>query len=272
MIELDEGTLKKLQTVELELLLEFDRICRKHNIKYSITGGTLLGAVRHGGFIPWDDDADVSMLREEYEKFVAICDIELDKNRFYFQDIDRTEGYRWGYGKLRRKDSVFLRENQSHLKFKQGIFMDIFPRDSVPDNLVFERIHCFRCFIVRKILWSEVGKYYEKNFLKRILYCLLNRVTKNSYRMIYHRLLESSRDGNTKRVRALTFPIPHKGKGYYRKWYDDYQDIEFEGNYLMVEKGYREWLKMEFHNYMELPPKEKRKCHPVIDIKFPEGV
>ena len=110
MIELDEETLKKVQKIELELLLEFDRICRKNNIKYSITGGTLLGAVRHGGFIPWDDDADVSMLRVEYEKFVKVCDTELDKSRFYFQDIDRTNGYRWGYAKLRRKDSVFQRE------------------------------------------------------------------------------------------------------------------------------------------------------------------
>lgn len=272
MIELDEEMLKKVQKIELEILLEFDRICRKNNIKYSITGGTLLGAVRHGGFIPWDDDADVSMLREEYDKFVEICDAELDKRRFYFQDINCTNGYRWGYAKLRRKDTVFLRENQEHLQFEQGIFMDIFPRDSVPDGWFEERWHCFKCFFVRKILWSEVGKYHEKNIVKKYAYRILNRITKDSYKKIYQGLVKTSLDTNTKRVRALTFPIPYKGKGYDRKWYEDYQDIEFEGHMLMVERGYKDWLKVEFHNYMELPPVKKRKCHPVKKIKFPEGV
>ena len=85
MIHLDQENLRKLQLIELELLIEFDRICRKNNIRYTLTGGTLLGAVRHGGFIPWDDDADVSMLRREYEKFKKVCEIELD-DKYYFQD------------------------------------------------------------------------------------------------------------------------------------------------------------------------------------------
>lgn len=272
MIELDEAKLKKLQKVELELLVEFDRICRKNGIKYSITGGTLLGAVRHGGFIPWDDDADVSMLRTEYEKFVRVCDSELDSERFYFQDIKRTKGYRWGYGKLRRKNSSFIREHQEHMPYEQGIFMDIFPRDSVPDSLIYERIHNLDCFIVRKILWSEVGKYAEKSCGKRIIYKVLSRLTKNKEKDIYYGLLNRSRNLKTRRVRALTFPIPHKGKGYLRKWYAGYEDIMFEGYPLMVESGYKDWLKYEFHDYMKLPPKSKRKCHPVVDIRFPEDI
>ena len=270
MIELDDDMLKRLQKVELELLMEFDRICRKNGIKYSITGGTLLGAVRHGGFIPWDDDADVSMLREEYDKFVKACSRDLDTNRFYFQDIEHTKGYRWGYAKLRRKDSLFLREHQEHMPYEQGIFMDIFPRDSVPDNYFLERVHSLGCFVVRKLLWSEVGKYAEKNKVKRMLYYVINRFTNKNVKKYYFKLLNRSRDTKTKRVRALTFPIPHNGKGYLREWYTDYEDIRFEGHTLMAEKGYLDWLKMEFHNYMEMPPIEKRKCHPVVNIKFPE--
>lgn len=114
MIELNQGDLRKLQLIELELLVEFDRICRKYDIQYTLTGGTLLGAVRHGGFIPWDDDADVAMLREEYERFKKACQIELD-SKFYFQDMRNTQGYRWGYGKLRKKGTLFLRENQEHM-------------------------------------------------------------------------------------------------------------------------------------------------------------
>ena len=99
MIEFDGATLRLLQMIELEILTEIDRICRKNNIHYSLTGGTLLGAVRNGGFIPWDDDADISMLRSEYRKFQKACKTDLDEDRFYFQDIESTKGYRWGYGK-----------------------------------------------------------------------------------------------------------------------------------------------------------------------------
>ena len=117
--------IQQIQKVELEMLIEFDRICRKYDITYSIDGGTLLGAIRHGGFIPWDDDADVIMNRSEYEKFLKVVDEELDNSRFYFQDVNRTIGYRWGYGKLRRKYTKFIRLNQEFMPYEQGVFMEI---------------------------------------------------------------------------------------------------------------------------------------------------
>ena len=85
MIKLTEAQLRRVQKIELEMLVEVDRICRKCGIKYCIIAGTLLGAVRHKGFIPWDDDADVAMLRQEYERFRDACEKELDESRFEFQ-------------------------------------------------------------------------------------------------------------------------------------------------------------------------------------------
>lgn len=146
MIELDKDTLRRLQHTELELLREVDRICRKNHIHYNIIAGTLLGAVRHGGFIPWDDDADVAMMRQDYEKFCKVCVTDLDMEKFYFQDQKNTKGYRWGYGKLRRKDTLFLREYQEHMPYGQGVFIDIFPLDYVPENYVLRCIHNLICF------------------------------------------------------------------------------------------------------------------------------
>ena len=92
MIQLDDNMLRKLQMIQLEMLTEVDRICRKCNIQYNIIAGTLLGAIRHKGYIPWDDDADVAFLRPEYEKFRDACKSELDKSRFIFQDHRNTKG------------------------------------------------------------------------------------------------------------------------------------------------------------------------------------
>ena len=117
MVELTESVLKQIHNIELEMLIEVDRICRKNNINYTIIGGTLLGAVRNGGFIPWDDDADVAMLRPEYEKFTNVLKKDLDISRFYFQDMRVTDGYRWGYGKIRRRNTLFLRENQELMSY-----------------------------------------------------------------------------------------------------------------------------------------------------------
>ena len=150
MIRLKKEQLRSLQKTELELLVEFDRICRKHHITYSIDGGTLLGAVRHKGFIPWDDDADVILNRWEYEKFIKIVDQELDTDRFYYQDMNRTVGYRWGYGKLRRKDTLFVRENQEYLPYDQGIFLDVFVCDPVPEKYLLRCLTNAHSFLFRK--------------------------------------------------------------------------------------------------------------------------
>lgn len=125
--------LRQMQVILLELLLEVDRICRKREIKYMLSSGTLLGAVRHKGFIPWDDDLDVTMLRSEYDRFCEACEEDLDRSRFFLQTHKNTPGYRWGYAKLRRVGTEYVRAGQEHMDYPTGVFIDIFPRDNVPD-------------------------------------------------------------------------------------------------------------------------------------------
>ena len=268
MIHLDPPTLRKLQLVQLEMLVEVDRICQKCHIHYNIIAGTLLGAVRHGGYIPWDDDADVALLRPEYERFRTVCETELDTSRFYFQDHRNTPGYRWGYGKLRRKGTLFLREHQEHMPYEQGVFIDIFPLDGVPENYLCRRWQNFHCFCIRKVMWSEVGRIADRSLLLRLWYNLLSRIPLSSVGRHLDALAEASNRQPTKLVRILLFPTPNDTYGYARRWYEDSAPIQFEGRQLIGIRDYDGYLVFKFGNYHELPPLEQRKVHPVSAIKL----
>lgn len=271
-IELDPETLRNLQLIELELLEEFDRICRKHDIPYCIIAGTLLGAVRHGGFIPWDDDADVAMLRADYERFRAVCKYELDPEKYYFQDHVVTPGYRWGYGKLRRANTLFLREHQEHMPYEQGVFIDVFPLDAVPESHVGRTLKNFECFCVRKVLWSPVGAVASKNQFLRGWYGLLSRIPEKVPYGWLDGLIERARKTNSRWVRILMFPTPNDEYGYLREWYENRAPIMFEGKEFPGMVDAPSYLTFKFGDYKQLPPVEKRKTHPVTAIKLVKAV
>lgn len=265
MIYLTEEQLKRLHEIQMDMLLEVRRICTKYNIKYSLIGGTLLGAVRHKGYIPWDDDADVGMLREDYEKFRRVCESELDSEKYYFQDDRNTESYRWGYGKLRRKNTLFLRENQKHLKFGQEIFIDIFPLDYAPDSMIMRRVHMLRCFCIRKILWAPVGAMVEKNGIKRSLYQILRKIPKERVYRYYYKYINSRKPCNT--VRLNLFPT-RKPYGFPISYFEELIEVIFEGETFMGSGHWHEYLKIKYGDYMTLPPEKERKVHPVSEIKL----
>lgn len=271
MIEIKYDTLRQIQMIQLEMLIEVDRICQKCGIKYNIIAGTLLGAIRHKGYIPWDDDADVALLRPEYEKFRQAVKTELDTSRFYFQDHRRTRGYRWGYGKLRRKNTLFLREYQEHMPYKQGIFIDIFPLDGVPDNYLLRSVKNFECFCVRKLLWSKVGQVAERNVWKRQWYKLFARIPENKVWDYYNKMVAMAGRKRTRMVRILTFPTPNSEYGYYRSWYENSMEMMFEGKMFQGIKDYDSYLSFKFGDYMKLPPPEERKTHPVSMLKLLEN-
>lgn len=269
MIKLEGNILRRLQMTELEMLIEVDRICRKHNIKYSLDGGTLLGAVRHGGFIPWDDDADVVMLRPEYDKFYDACQKELDTKKFFLQEYRTDAGYRWGYSKMRRNGTVFLREGQEHVKCNQSVFIDIFVYDNVPDNAVIRRIHLFLCYCIRKGLYSEVGKMNASSSALRLWYRILYRIPRNRWFWLIEKIAYITNQRRCELVRHMTYPYRKKCKyGLPRECFDEYIEKEFEGYRFKIFKKYHLYLTRLYGDYMSLPPKHMRKTHPVSKIKL----
>lgn len=270
--ELASEELRKLQLVMLDMLLEFERICKKHKIKYMIDGGTLLGAVRNQAFIPWDDDVDVAMLRSEYEKFRKIASDELDSGKFFFQDYSTDPNYRFGYAKIRRKNSVYIKAGQEHLKGKGGIFIDVFPIDGLPDNAFRRQIVNFWCFILRKCSYSEIGMAAEKSAFKRFLFRLLYIVPMPLVFRAIERLAKKPYANSGEYVRIITLPLQFKGQtGYQRKWFASLSNAYlFEGHIFPGPADIDGYLRSQFGDYMRLPPESERKAHGVAAIKFPE--
>ena len=177
-VEITPTELRKIQLLQLEILKEVDRICRKHHIKYTLCGGSLLGAIRHKGFIPWDDDVDISMLRGEYDRFLRVCKKELDPEKYFVQTVDTDPEYRWIYGKIILKGTTYVRAGQESIKSNNGIFIDIFPRDGMSSNVIIGWIQTKCAYLLRKIMYSPVGAVNSKSKLNRQVFRLLRRIKK----------------------------------------------------------------------------------------------
>lgn len=267
-MELSKEELQKLQKVEYDMLCEVDRICRKNGIHYTLYAGTVLGAVRHQGFIPWDDDADVAFLPEEYAKFAEACKTDLDTEKFFFQDHRTDAHYRWGYGKMRRNGSAFVRDGQEHMNYHNGICIDVFELFYLPNHLALRKLYFFLFFLLRKTLYSEVGKENEENRFLRLVYKLLYRIPKETVFRIAERLRIRR---PTDYVHHLFIPTKNTKYGIPRAVFDEYTDLRFEDRQFMVMKDYEKYLKLSFKDYKQLPPAEKRVSHnPASRIIFPD--
>lgn len=260
-----------MQNIELEMLRELDSICRKNQISYIIDGGTLLGAVRHGGFIPWDDDVDVRMLRKDYERFCKICETQLSQD-YFLQTYQTDPGYRWGYARILKNGTIYKRKGQHKMTARNGIFIDIFPDDNLPDAWIPNKICTCLSWICRKILYSEVGALNKNNFCSWLGFQILNILPKEWGHKGMEYLSSKYQNMDTKRVRCFAWGSKQETKGFLKKWHMETTQIQFEGLTVCAPKDIHGFLTYSFGiDYMTLPPKEKRvPRHTVTYLGFDE--
>ncbi|MDR3001297.1 MAG: LicD family protein [Fibromonadaceae bacterium] len=261
-IELTPKILRELQLIQLECLTELDRICRANDIDYSLDGGTLLGAVRHGGFIPWDDDIDVIMLRDDYEMFYGVCKTELDSKRFFLQERRTDPHYCVGYPRIRRNGTVYRRAGHEHMKYHEGVFIDIFVLDNVPDNKFLRILHRFVCFCNRKILWSKSGKRIAPNVFWRSWFSLVSLIPAAFAFWCNDVIARVCNRRKTELVRHNTHPYPNPkvcGYGIPCDLLERYTELEFEEQRFRAVAENERYLTMLYGNFMILPPVEERK-------------
>ncbi len=249
---LNQEILRKAQLVMLDELIELDKICKKYNIKYWIDGGSFLGAVRHKGFIPWDDDIDVCMLEEDYKKFLKIAKQELPRNIF-LQTQETDKNYKWfPYEKLRDRNSIFIEEGQKENElFHQGINLDIFVMDSFKIKInKFLKIYNF----LSKIETIKISNI-ENNFI--ILKKIILKLKLNKLHYKFSRLFLEKINNNSLIGYRYLFPQLFKYRDIF-----PLSEIEFEGHKFPCPNNADAYLKELYGDtYMELPPEKDRVWH-----------
>ena len=242
------------QKVLKELLLEFNRVCEKYDINYILFSGTAIGAVRHKGFIPWDDDLDVAMLRTDYERFLKVAPNELDSK--YYLQAEFSEHWPLYFSKLRKNNTTCLEKyHPKDKKMHQGIYIDIFPVDNASDNKLVRQLQFFSSKIVLAKAFYRRG-YDTDSFVKKIFMTFCRFMPLKPF----HRFTLLKSANNSDMVHSFFGGTSKYQKGLYqRKWFTQFLKVEFDGDKFPVSAYYDEMLTTIYGNYMQLPNEEERK-------------
>lgn len=257
----ETASLQEHQKALLTLLEEFDRVCNLLKIPYVLFAGTMLGAVRHKGIIPWDDDLDILMMRGDYNRFLNEAETVLNKDRFFLQK-EFSEHWPMFFSKLRLNNTACIekyhpKDSETH----QGIYIDLFPCDNAFNNGFGRKLQFLASKVVIAKSLSKRG--YETDSKKKKAFICLCKILPRSL------FLKLTRCGSEQSEYVHTFlgaASSFQKNIYSRKCFDEIIEFEFEGRAYPISAKYDELLTTMYGDYMELPPPEERtvKQHAVL--------
>lgn len=254
-------TQEELRSIQIDMLDHISKFCDEHQIRYSLAFGTLLGAVRHKGFIPWDDDIDIMMLREDYNKFRSQY---LDKNRsgrYQLIDHEIEAEYYMPFMKIHDTQTLFYGDNECGCEKKIGVWIDIFPIDRLPNN----KCHAFLFFMISRYFfgkiiasyyWASQKKSLKSIFARGIAWVFSKKWLKKRYN--FYSSFNSRTDFNTA---ANVFFWNFHGKRVPFTCYLEAELLNFEDRKYSAIKDYDTYLTALYGDYMTPPPVGQRRTH-----------
>lgn len=256
---------RQIWAAEQEILDVIHQVCTEHGLRYSLAYGSLIGAVRHKGFIPWDDDIDIMMPREDYEKLLAVWDQSAPKG-YILQNTRTDSDFTQNFTKIRKDHTAFLQDEAERTKhYHKGIFVDIFPGDRVPSGKIGRRIQYIACAV--NLLYSRGHTSGSGGMVGEVEKILL-KAPKEKYSVRRERAEKKIRSWNGDESLQYVFPstIRSSRKYYPANLFENVKTIEFNGKQYMCVADADSTLRVEYGDYMQLPPEEDRvwKHHPFL--------
>lgn len=252
----NKTSIEEHQRAMLGLLGEFDRVCKKFDIRYTLFAGTLLGAVRHKGFIPWDDDADVIMTREEYERFMKLAPGEIDTEKFFLQQ-EYSEHWPMFFSKLRLNGTACIeRYRPKDFKTHMGVYIDIFPCDNLSDNPIKRKLQFYASKVVIAKSLDKRG-YLTDSAIKKVFMAFCKLIPRKPL----WKFVINKKHKNTACVHSFLGAAQRYEKSVFsRKWIEDTMPMQFEEYEFPGSKHFHELLSHLYGDYMTPLPESKRGC------------
>lgn len=252
--------LAAVHRIQIEILNEIVQICNRHNLQYFLIAGSLLGAVRHRGFIPWDDDLDIAMPRQDYTRFLAICEHELSST--YVADHYGTNPKYWqSYAKIRKNGTVYELKSQVGIEgIPKGVWVDVFPLDNIKPGKIFVTIQAFAFKLIKSNIATKQLPSAPKTMKRRIVSALLAPLSVDASFELLHKVMTF---WNTTECDyfALFFDGDEKKRIIPKSKYFPPKHLEFEGGIYEAPNDPHYILEKMYGDYMKLPPLEERLGH-----------
>lgn len=254
----------ELREVQLGILDYIDSLCNEYGLKYWIDYGTLLGAVRHKGFIPWDDDIDIAMYREDYDKLIEICR-EKPHDRYCLSCVETDPDCMYPFGKMIDTYTVLFELGNEGIR--TGVYIDLFPYDGAPmDEMrrkkAFKKLNTYGHWRKYQLPMKEAPLS-----IKRIFVLALRGIIKLLPKQYFtKKIVQNARryaDPESEYVSALTDPFSYGNWVVRKDLFKEQTRLEFEGKFYNAPKAYDEWLRIQYGDYMVIPPKGKQIKHDV---------
>ncbi len=256
--------LRVLQLKSLEILLYFKKFCEENNLTFYLCGGCCIGAVRHKGFIPWDDDVDVFMPRNDYDKLPELWKEKADTEKYSYCHSDKNTNYRNLFATINDNHTTFIKTHQADLEINHGLVLDILPLDGYPK---FKIQRFFQVFwaLVYSLFCAGVAPLYHGRFLNILGKCILTVFKSKNIRFAIWKFAEKKMKkydiSKCDNVTELCSGPYYMMKKYPKKAFEKVTYASFEGHNIPIPCGYDEYLKTAFGDYMKLPPAEKQVPH-----------